>query len=201
VRWPPGLVLTGLAGMLTHLADNDLQLQIRRRLAHRLGGVPLGWFTERSAGEVRKAVQDDVTAMHHLVAHFLVELTAAVTVPLAALAYLVWVDWRLALVTLIPVPLFVIVYGAMMRGMGEQIAQWDVRQGRISAATVEFIQGIAVVKAFGQARRAHRRLLREIAEYGEFFSAWVRPMLRATAVGQFVIAPPTFLLVILAAGT
>jgi ATP-binding cassette subfamily B protein len=119
----------------------------------------------------------------------------------AALAYLLWVDWRLALVTLLPLPAFVVLYGAMMRGMGEQIAQWDLRQGRVSAATVEFVQGIAVVKAFGQARRAHQRLLREIAEYGEFFAAWVRPMLRAAAVGQFVIAPPTFLLVVLAAGT
>jgi ATP-binding cassette subfamily B protein len=73
------LVLGGLAGLVTHLADNDLQLQVRRRLADRLGRVPLGWFTDRSSGEVRKAVQDDVTAMHHLVARFLVEIAGACT--------------------------------------------------------------------------------------------------------------------------
>ncbi|MEV1080231.1 hypothetical protein AB0I98_18555 [Streptomyces sp. NPDC050211] len=54
------LVTMGLAGLTTHLADNDLQLQVRRRLADRLGGVPLGWFTDRASGRVKTAVQDDV---------------------------------------------------------------------------------------------------------------------------------------------
>jgi ATP-binding cassette subfamily B protein IrtA len=194
------ILLAGGALAVTHFADNDLQLHVRRRMARHLGAVPLGWFTDRNSGQVKKAVQDDVTTMHHLVAHASVELTAALVTPLAALAYLFWVDWRLALVTLVPVPLFLLTYGAMMRGMGEQISQWDTRMGRVSAAAVEFIKGIQVVKAFGQARRAHRRLLAEIDDYADFFSAWVRPMLKAAAIGQFIIAPPTMLLVILAGG-
>lgn len=62
-------VLEFIAGALTHYADLDFQLDVRRRLADRLLRAPLGWFTLRSAGEIKKGIGDDVLAMHHLVAH------------------------------------------------------------------------------------------------------------------------------------
>ena len=66
---------------LSHVADLDLSIHLRRLLVARLGRVPLAWFTERNSGAVKKAVQDDVAALHHLVAHSVMELTAAITLP------------------------------------------------------------------------------------------------------------------------
>jgi ATP-binding cassette, subfamily B, bacterial IrtA/YbtP len=58
-----GLLLKGIADLLAHLADNTLTLMLRRRLAARLRGAALPWFTDTTAGEVEQGKQDDVSAM------------------------------------------------------------------------------------------------------------------------------------------
>lgn len=88
------LALTVGATALTHFADVDFQLSVRRQIAARLSRVPLGWFTVRRAGEVTKALNDDVEAMHHLVGHGYLNLTSAVVTPVSCIAYLVTIDWR-----------------------------------------------------------------------------------------------------------
>ncbi|WP_449064263.1 ABC transporter ATP-binding protein [Planomonospora algeriensis] len=190
----------GVAGAISHFADADLQLDLRRRLAAHLSKVPLGWFTAHNSGQVKKALQDDVRDMHHLVAHALLDLLTAVVAPLAALAYLLWVDWRLTLVVLVPVPLFAAAFAIMMRGYGEQMRRWSEANTRISAAVVEFVHGIAVIKTFGQAGRSYRRFARAADDFADFFGAWVRPMVRLSGVSTALIAPPTMLLVALAGG-
>ena len=190
---------TALAYSITHLADADLGLDLRLRLADRLGRVPLGWFTERSSGRVKRVLQDDVHALHHLVAHALNDLVAAVVAPLVAIGYLCWVDWRLALVCLIPLPLYALAYGWMMRDAPAQMVKWSEAKDRLNATLVEFVSGIAVVKTFGRARRAHERFRRAGDDHAEFFGQWVGPMLRVEAIATVIISPPVMLLVSLSA--
>src|SRR5690606_13536611 len=136
-------------GALTHYADNDLQLSLRRRLATRLRRVPLGWFGDHSTGAVKKAVADDVASMHHIVAHALLDLCGAVVAPIVAIAYLFTVDWRLALVTLIPVVGGVGMYAWQMTVSMRGMAAYTESLLTVNTAAVEFVHGIAVVKTFG----------------------------------------------------
>ncbi len=76
------------AGGLTHLADVDFQFHLRRSMATHLSMVPLGWFNDRNAGAEKKALEDDVSALHHLVGHSYTNIVAALVTPLIALAYL-----------------------------------------------------------------------------------------------------------------
>jgi ATP-binding cassette subfamily B protein len=183
-------LLLGLALTITHFADVDLQAVLRRRIIRRLSGVRLGWFTENSSGTVRKAAQNDIADLHHLVAHHSVEMTAAVVLPVGALGYLCFLDWRLALLAVGTLPLFAAAYAWMMRGYAEKMAEMNAAYGRISSAVVEFVTGIGVVKAFGRARRAHETYQRAAGEYGRFFANWVRPMLRLEAVSTMLVSAP-----------
>ncbi|MGW0518511.1 ABC transporter ATP-binding protein [Crossiella sp. NPDC003009] len=194
-------VLFFLAGGLTHLADADLQLDLRRRMATRLGQVPLGWFGARNSGTVKKALQDDVTAMHHLVAHSLLDLTAGIVTPVAALAYLAWVDWRMTLVTLLPVAAGLYFYARSMAGYGENMVAYDQALGRINGSAVEFVNGIAVVKTFGQSRKAHQRFTSAADDFATFFLDWVGGVTRISAIGQILLSPVVVLLVVLTGGT
>jgi ATP-binding cassette subfamily B protein len=195
------LRLSGLAGALAHHADLDFQLSVRRRLVDRLGRVPLGWFTDRGAGGVGKAVQHDVDAMHHLVAHALLNLTASVITPLVTLAYLFWVDWRMALVLLVPIVVGVALFVRMAMVMEGQTAAFDDAQQRIGSRVVEFVEGIAVVKMFGEAGRAHRQYGRAADDFAEFFLAWVSKGYRGTAASELALSPVTVLLTVLVGGT
>lgn len=200
-----GFGISGLcvfvAGIVSHLADNDLQLGIHRRLARHLDRVPLGWFSATSSGQVKKAVTDDVTTMHHMVAHAVIEVTSAAVTPIVAIVYLATIDWQLTIVVCIPLVVGVALYGAMMARSGEMYRDYDAAMGRLNAAAVEFVQGIAVVKTFGETGRAHDRFLREALSYIDRFWNMVKGLLRLSATTEVVMSPIVSLAFTLTAGT
>ena len=188
------------AGSLTHLADVDFQLDLRQRMAAHLGRVPLGWFTLRNAGAVKKALEDDVAALHHLVGHSHTNMVSAIVSPLVALAYLAWVDWRLTLAALAPVVLGIVLYGFQYRGYGEKMAAYNRSLEGVNAASVAFVQGIAVVKTFGQARRAHDRFIERTEAFVASFWEWVRGLIALSSATEVVLSPLFSLAVVLVCG-
>ncbi|MEV4223044.1 ABC transporter ATP-binding protein [Nonomuraea sp. NPDC049725] len=197
-----GLLLRGAfmsaALTITHVADVRLQAVLRRRMIAHLGRVPLGWFSRNSSGTLRKTAMSDVDALHQLVAHQAVETTAAIVTPLGALAYLLVLDWRLALLAVATVPLFAGAYAYMERGSNDVMRRIDESNAKLGSAVVEFVSGIAVVKAFGRAGRAHAAYRRAAEEYTDFFAAWVRPMDRIEALAGLAVSAPVVGLVAVA---
>jgi len=195
------LLLTGASSGIGHLLDGRVQLSLRRALAVRLGRAPLGWLSRRRTGELAKVVGDDVSAVHPVIAHAPGELVSAFVVPLVSLVYLFAVDWRLTLITLVPVLLAVALVPLMMTPtrLREQ-AEFDAAMGRIAHAAVEFVQGIAVVKAFGGSRRAHRAFLTAVDDFVGTFYRWVRGISGIAAGMQVALSPPFVLLVVSTGG-
>lgn len=197
-----GLGLRGLVELTTHLADNALGLRLRRQLAARIARAPLGWFSDQTGGRIKQALQDDVTAIHHLVAHSYVDLANAVATPLVVYAYLFGVDWRMALVTLIPLPLFVLLYARIMAATGQdKMAAYGAALARVNHSVVEFAQGIATVKTFGQQGRAHLAYRQAVDDFRAFFLDWAGPLIRPETLASLAIAPITLLLLVLGFGT
>ncbi|WP_159930760.1 MULTISPECIES: ABC transporter ATP-binding protein [Nocardia] len=195
------LLFTAASSGIGHLLDSRVQLAFRRRLAAQLGRVPIGWFARRSSGELAKIVGKDVSAVHPLIAHTPGDLVAAFVVPLVSLIYLFTVDWRLTLITLIPVVLAVALVPLMMTPtrLREQ-KEFDAGMSRIATAAVEFVQGIAVIKAFGSGERAHRKFRTAADDFADSFLRMVHGLAGIAAGMQVVLSPPFVLLVVLAGG-
>ncbi|MEU5954652.1 ABC transporter ATP-binding protein [Streptomyces sp. NPDC047525] len=195
------LLCTAASSGIGHIVDGRVQLTFRRQLAARLGHVPIGWFSRRRTGELAKVVGEDVGAVHPFIAHTPGELVSAFVVPLVSLIYLFAVDWRLTLITLIPVVLAVALVPLMMTPtrLREQ-EEFDAAMGRISSSVVEFVQGIAVVKTFGGSGRAHRTFLTATDDFVGTFHRWVHGISRIAAGMQLVLSPPFVLLVVLIGG-
>ncbi|MFI6513240.1 ABC transporter ATP-binding protein [Streptosporangium sp. NPDC050855] len=196
------LLFTAASSGLGHLLDGRVQLALRRRLAARLGRVPIGWFSRRRTGELAKVVGEDVGAVHPFIAHAPGELVSAFVVPLVSLVYLFTVDVRLTLITLVPVVTAVaLVPLLMLSARQREQEEFDAAMGRIAGSVIEFVQGIAVVKAFGGSERAHRRFLVATDDFVAVFSRWVRGMSLVAAGMQLALSPPFVLLVVLTGGT
>lgn len=195
------LVFTAASSGVGHVLDGQVQLSFRRALAARLGRVPIGWFSRRRTGELAKVVGEDVSAVHPFIAHAPGELVAAFVVPLVSLVYLFTIDWRLTLITLVPVVLAVALVPLLMTPtrLREQM-DFDGAMGRISNSAVEFVQGIAVVKAFGGSERAHHRFLTAADDFVATFNRWVHGLSGPAAGMQLALSPPFVLLVVLAGG-
>lgn len=189
------------ASAITHFADNDLQLDLRRRIAERLGRAPLGWFDDRDGGEVKKVVVDDVHAMHQLVGHTITDIVAAIVTPVAAMIYLFTIDWRLALAVLLPFVVGAAMMSRMYAGYGDKMTKYNDALADVNVGAVEFVQGIAVVKTFGQAGRAHRRFLDAADALVDYFWEWVRGLIRGSSVAEVLLSPLATLTVIAGVGT
>ena len=186
-------VLIGTGLMLTHLADARLNRDLRVRLTAHLGRIPIGEASRRSSGQVKKLVTDDVHELHTLVAHAGGDMVVGVVTAVAALAALALYSWPLALVALLPLAGFLIVFGSMMGKAATQFRDWDDAKARVSSATVEFAHGIAVVKTFGQAGRASADYRRAVDDYADFFGRLMVPMVGASSLGLAIVSAPSVL--------
>ncbi|MFE3542407.1 ABC transporter ATP-binding protein [Nocardia sp. NPDC059177] len=185
----------------SHSVDAGYQLTLRRALAAKLTRVPLGWFGERSSGEVKTHLRDDVEALHYLVAHARLEFVGALVIPVVTLGYLCTVDWRLTLVLLIPLLIYVRLFGRIMDRDGrDRVAVYTRWEQRTSQAAIEFVDGIQVVRAFGQAGKAHREFQDSVDGLVGATKRMKLPIIRVQAASDIVVAPVFVMLFVVVGG-
>lgn len=192
---------TFASGVVSHFADAELQRSLRERIVAHLRRLPLGWFDRRSSGTVRKLVENDVVALHQIVAHAVNDLVFAITVPTLSLVYLFVLQWQLALAALVPLALTCAIYPVMMRGGAQKYLEYDRSSAVLAGATVEFVHGIAVVKRFGHLGRSHRRYRDATARYVGFVDQWTRETALAFTVIELITSPPAVLVWLAAVGS
>ncbi|MCP1401473.1 ABC transporter ATP-binding protein [Achromobacter insolitus] len=195
-----GMALISAGELTAHLADNRLTHHLRLAAAQRLSQVSLGWFTDRASGEVKQAMQDDIGTLHSLTAHFYTAVGRAAGGIAIAVIYLFVQDWRLALVAMLPFPGFFLFLRRAMKAGGANMQEFVERLGRLNGATVEFVGGMPVVKAFGDPGKAHRGYREAVDAFAAAFASFTRPLVAAMAHAHAMIAPVTVLGVVLAAG-
>lgn len=191
----------GASGMVSHLADGDLQLDLRRRLIHVLRRLPLGWFDARSSGAVKKAVENDINALHQLVAHAIQDLITALSVPALSLIYLFAVEWRMALASMLPLVVAIALYAVVMGRSADKYQTYDASLERLNEATVEYVHGIAVVKAFGQGGRSHTRFRRNTDDFAEFYGGWMRETSVQSTLVEIITSPVVVLVYLCSVGS
>lgn len=195
-----GMALVTAAEMLAHQADNHITHHLRMAIGQRLMHVPLGWFSERASSEVKRAMQDDIGTLHSLTAHFFTTMGRAVGAVLISVAYLFALDWRLAVVVLLPFPAFFLFLHRAIKASAAHMGDVAAGMGRIDNAVMEFVNGIALVKAFGGRGNAQDRYRTAVDAFADTFTGFTRPLVAAMARTNALIAPVTVLGVVLLAG-
>lgn len=190
-----------LAGeLVAHLADNRLTFGLRKAAAQRLAQVPLGWFTSRTSGDVKQALQDDMATLHSLTAHFYTALGRAGGAVAASAAYLLVQNWRMALVTMLPFAGFFVFLKRAMKASGANMQSFVEKLGRINSATAAFAGGIPVMKTFGSGGQTHQAYREGVDGFAQAFTDFTRPLVASMARAHALIAPVTVLGVVLACG-
>ncbi|MNO52268.1 Iron import ATP-binding/permease protein IrtA [compost metagenome] len=195
-----GMTLITAAEMLAHQADNHITHHLRVAIGQRLMQVPLGWFSERASSEVKRAMQDDIGTLHSLTAHFFTTLGRAVGAVLISVAYLFAMDWRLAVVVLLPFPAFFLFLHRAIKASAAHMGDVVAGMARIDNAVVEFVNGMPLVKAFGGRGNAQDRYRAAVDAFANTFTGFTRPLVAAMARANALIAPVTVVGVVLLAG-
>ncbi|MFB4313968.1 ABC transporter ATP-binding protein [Actinomadura sp. 21ATH] len=177
------------ATWIAHRADANLTWILQRRLSDTIRHIPVPTVTGLGTGRIKKVVHDDTAAMHYLVAHTLLDVTALVVTPLAGLIALALADWRLALCSLVPLALGIWWYGRAMRGSGANFAEYATAQQRINTTIVDYVSGLPTAKVYGGTGSARARYTAAVHAFHDFFRAWSSGTSAVTTASWLVVAP------------
>lgn len=190
-------VLTFASLMLSHIAAFNILYEIRMQLVQKMVRLPLGFFSRRASGELKKIMSDDVERIELFIAHHIPDIVTALLFPLILVSYMFAVDWRLAIVVLAVLAMAFYVMGRMYTGkkIREVSKRYVETLGRMNASIVEYIRGIQVVKTFTESTNAYRKLNDDIKEYRKFANE-VNVQYQPTYVGFLTILSSTLLFII-----
>lgn len=145
-------------------------------------------------------MQDDIATLHSLTAHFYTSVGRALGAIAISVLYLFFMDWRMAIVALLPFPGFFLFLRHAMKASSANMQGFVEKLGRLNSATVEFVSGIPVVKAFGSSGQAHGGYSKAVDGFADAFLNFARPLVARMAHAHAMIAPVTVLGVVLVFG-
>ena len=179
--------------MCSHIAAFRIASNIRISTLHHLATLPLGFMEDFGSGKLRKIIDESSAATETYLAHQLPDKAGAVATPCAMLVILLFFDWRLGLLSLIPVALSFLIL-RMMTGsrMKKQMREYQNALDTMSNEAVEFVRGISVVKTFGQSVYSFKRFKDSIDHYVTWVTAYTKqlrlPMMFYTTTVNAVFA-------------
>ncbi|MBR2660716.1 MAG: ABC transporter ATP-binding protein [Clostridia bacterium] len=159
---------------LSHRATFEVLANVRRMLTGKLARMPLGDVLDESSGTYKNIIVERVDSIETTLAHMIPELTSNIIIPFVIFGYMLSIDWRLALLSLITVPVGAVCFGLMMRGSNESYQNTIVKTKALNDTAVEYINGIEVIKAFGKSKTSYEKFIVAAREGANCFIDWMR---------------------------
>ena len=187
-------MLIYMGGLIcSHLAAFHVQATMRSRLMRHIMSLPLGSMDEDGSGKVRKIINESRAATETYLAHQLPDKCVATATPIGLVVLLLVFDWRLGLLSLIPVVLgFAIMSTMMGANMKKKMEEYQNALEEMSSEAVEYVRGIPVVKTFGQSVFSFKRFRDSIKKYEKWTIAYTKdlrvPMMGLTTAINSVFA-------------
>ena len=179
--------------MCSHLSAFRVATNLRLEVTEHIAKLPLGFVDSFGSGKLRKIISDSTGATETYLAHQLPDKAGALATPIGLLVLLFVFDWRLGLLSLVPVFLGFAIMSAMTgKRMAEKMRQYGNALAAMSNEAVEYVRGIPVVKTFGQSVFSFRKFKRAIDEYEKWVVSYTKqlrvPMMFYTAAINGVFA-------------
>ncbi len=163
--------------MCSHISAFRVASNIRKELMHHITALPLGVTEKYGSGKLRRIVNTSSSATENYLAHRLPDKAGAVATPAGLLFLLVVFDWRLGLLSLIPVVLgFLIMMKMTGKNMEQKMEEYQNALSDMSNEAVEYVRGIPVVKTFGQTIFSFKRFKGTIDNYEKWVIAYTKAL-------------------------
>ena len=134
----------------------------------------MGTIQEKSSGEFKQLVIDDTERLEGQIAHAIPEMTASILIPIFVFAYLLFVDWRMALASLASAVLGNVIYYSMMIGRSERMKEYMSANGDMNATIVEYVNGMEVIRMFNQTASSMGRFKGAVLKVRDITTAWYK---------------------------
>lgn len=163
--------------MCSHVAAFHVQAEMRSQMMHHIVTLPMGFMDSEGSGKIRKIVNESSAATETYLAHQLPDQTWAYATPVGLLVLLLVFDWRLGLLSLVPVVAAFLIMGSMTgEKMQQKMKEYQNALEEMSSEAVEYVRGIPVVKTFGQSVFSFKRFQTSIKNYEKWTISYTKDL-------------------------
>lgn len=164
------ILLYFLAIFSSHMAAFGTLYDLKVLFADHITKIPLGYHLTIGSGRLRKIMDENIESVEGFIAHQFPDFVASVTAPIVMVILLWAVDWRFGLASLVGILLaFAVEFIGFGSGaMKENMAKYQKASEEMNNASVEYVRGMSVVKAFNQTASSFNKLQEAISGYTEW---------------------------------
>ena len=191
-------LLYTLALSMSHKATFSILKEIRELILQKLPKMPPGTVVDTPSGEMKQVIVDQVESMERPLAHLLPEMTSNLLAPVCILLYLFFLDWRMALLSIVSIPVGMALMMGVMKNYGKQYEGSVKVTQAMNATIVEYIGGIEVIKAFNQGKNSYAKFAQRVRANAAYFYNWMKSCQLPISFSKAI--SPTTLITILPVG-
>ncbi len=158
------MVLLGLSGTLSHKGAYNALFKVRCMIIEHLAKVPLGYVNERSTGEIKTVLNEDIEKLELCLAHNIPEFVSYFTGPVVIFAYLVTVNIPLALISLVPLLLDIPIMMSVFKKMSEVLPEANTSLANFNSVMVEYVRGMRLIKAYRMGSKSFKKFREAILD-------------------------------------
>ena len=173
VFWLLRVLFHSLSTAQSHKATFAVLGNIRKQGLRKLARMPLGDVQARGSGELKNILVERVDSIEPTLAHVIPEMSSNAVVVTATLIYLFTIDARMALASLITLPLGMVFFMLMMAGYNKNYSRTVAATNALNDTAVEYIGGIEVIKVFGKAKSSYEKFVTAAKECAQSYIDWM----------------------------
>jgi ATP-binding cassette subfamily B protein len=136
--------------MISYTYSFELIKNLRIRLGEHMRKLSMGFFTEKSAGELNAIVNGDVTNIEPVPSYVFQRCMEAILTPIMVSLSFIFINWKLTLVMFIGIPFSIPVFKCCEKILMDVMKKKQSSLSNLTDKTVEYIQGIKEIKAFNR---------------------------------------------------
>lgn len=187
-----------MALSVSHKATFSILKTIQQKILEKLPKLPLGTVMDMQSGKMKQIIVDQVDGMETTLAHLFPEMTANIAAPILIIIYLFVLDWHMALLSLVTIPVGMLFMMSVMGNYSKDYKGAVKTTQEMNGTIVEYINGIEVIKAFNQGKSSYAKFTDRVRANASYFYNWMKRCQFGLAMGYAIV--PATLIAVLPAG-
>ena len=168
--------LFGCSGVAAHKGAYGALFKVRCMVAEHMARAPLGALNERRTGDIKTVLNEDIEKLELFLAHNLPDLVCYLVGPVVIFLYLMTVNIPLALISLVPLILAVVVMGMMFRNTDDLMERANRSITTLNSVMIEYISGMKLIKAYNMGSKSFQKFSDAIQEENAMWNETSRRM-------------------------
>ena len=186
------LIFHGISTTLSHESAYTILEGLRRKMTDKLMKAPLGTVINQPIGQLKNQIIDRVETIERPIAHLIPEILPAMLLPMSIFIYIITIDWRMALASLLTIPIALIAYAFVLRTFNKKYEDYMNANNHVNSVIVEYVEGIQVIKAFNQSASSYEKFEQAVKMFLDYTLDWYRNTWKPMNFGAAVL-PSTLL--------